>query len=153
MAARAMSSGTISFGLVSIPVKLYTGDALEERALQHAAREGQVAAEAAVRLRDLRRGRRARRDGARLRVRARSVRGADRGGARRRSRSKSDQSIEIEEFVPIEKVDPIYFEKSHLLGPDKGGAKAYRLLNEAMLDDGPGGDRALLARAGASSSC
>ena len=37
-------------------------------------------------------------------------------------------SIEIEEFVPIEQVDPIYFEKTNLLGPDKGGQKAYRLL-------------------------
>jgi DNA end-binding protein Ku len=50
--------------------------------------------------------------------------------------TKSDKSIEIEEFVPIEKVDPIYFEKSQLLGPDKGGAKAYRLLNEAMITMG-----------------
>jgi DNA end-binding protein Ku len=46
--------------------------------------------------------------------------------------TKSDRTIEIEEFVPIEKVDPIYFEKSQLLGPDKGGAKAYRLLAESM---------------------
>ena len=44
----------------------------------------------------------------------------------------SDQSIEIEEFVPISSVDPIYFEKTYLLGPDKGGQKAYRLLREAM---------------------
>jgi DNA end-binding protein Ku len=49
---------------------------------------------------------------------------------------KSDRSIEIEEFVPIEEVDPIYFEKSNLLGPDKGGQKAYRLLNRAMLAAG-----------------
>ena len=45
---------------------------------------------------------------------------------------QSDQSIEIEEFVPIASVDPIYFEKTYLLGPDKGGSKAYRLLREAM---------------------
>jgi DNA end-binding protein Ku len=49
---------------------------------------------------------------------------------------QSDRSIEIEEFVPIAKVDPIYFEKSNLLGPDKGGAKAYRLLREAMIEAG-----------------
>ena len=46
--------------------------------------------------------------------------------------AKSDRTIEIEEFVPIDQVDPLYFEKSNLLGPDKGGQKAYRLLNEAM---------------------
>jgi DNA end-binding protein Ku len=49
---------------------------------------------------------------------------------------KSDRSIEIEEFVPIEKVDPVYFEKSNLVGPDKGGSKAYKLLNQAMLAAG-----------------
>nr|MDJ0853552.1 Ku protein [Myxococcota bacterium] len=40
--------------------------------------------------------------------------------------------IEIEEFVPMDRVDPLFFEKSNLLGPDKGGQKAYRLLVEAM---------------------
>jgi DNA end-binding protein Ku len=49
---------------------------------------------------------------------------------------KTDQTIEIEEFVPIEQVDPVYFEKSNLLGPDKGGTKAYRLLRDAMTKSG-----------------
>jgi DNA end-binding protein Ku len=40
--------------------------------------------------------------------------------------------IDIEEFVPLEKVDPIYFENTYYLGPDKGGEKAYRLLADAM---------------------
>jgi DNA end-binding protein Ku len=47
---------------------------------------------------------------------------------------KSDRTIEIEEFVPIAQVDPIFFEHSNLLGPDKGGTKAYRLLCQAMID-------------------
>ena len=45
---------------------------------------------------------------------------------------KTDQTIEISEFVPISQVDPVYFEKSNLLGPDKGGHKAYQLLHRAM---------------------
>ena len=49
---------------------------------------------------------------------------------------KSDRTIEIEEFIPIDKVDPIYFDRANLLGPDKGGAKAYRLLYEAMSQTG-----------------
>jgi DNA end-binding protein Ku len=49
---------------------------------------------------------------------------------------KSDQSIEIEQFVPIEKVDPVYFDKAYLLGPDKGGHKPYRLLAAAMRESG-----------------
>jgi DNA end-binding protein Ku len=51
-------------------------------------------------------------------------------------------AIEISEFVPLERVDPIYFEKSYYLGPDKGGAKPYRLLAETMAQTG----RAALAR-------
>jgi DNA end-binding protein Ku len=44
----------------------------------------------------------------------------------------STQAIEIAEFVPAEKVDAVYFEKAYFLGPEKGGAKAYRLLAEAL---------------------
>jgi DNA end-binding protein Ku len=51
-------------------------------------------------------------------------------------------AIEIAEFVPLENVDPIYFEKSYYLGPDKGGDRPYRLLAEAMKQTG----RAALAR-------
>ncbi len=55
---------------------------------------------------------------------------------------QSTQSIEIVEFVPITKVDPVYFERTYYLGPDKGGAKAYALLAEAMKETG----RVALAR-------
>jgi len=51
-------------------------------------------------------------------------------------------AIEITEFVPLAQVDPIYFEKTYYLGPDKGGPKPYRLLAEAMKETG----RAALAR-------
>jgi DNA end-binding protein Ku len=51
-------------------------------------------------------------------------------------------AIEITEFVPIDQVDPIYYEKSTYLGPDRGGDKPYRLLAEAMRKTG----RAALAR-------
>jgi DNA end-binding protein Ku len=45
---------------------------------------------------------------------------------------ESSKSIEILEFLPLPTVDPIYFEKTYYLGPDKGGDKPYRLLTEAM---------------------
>jgi DNA end-binding protein Ku len=51
-------------------------------------------------------------------------------------------AVEIREFVPLEEVDPIYYEKSFYLGPDKGGDRPYRLLSEAMRQTG----RAALAR-------
>jgi DNA end-binding protein Ku len=51
-------------------------------------------------------------------------------------------AVEITEFVPLERVDPVYYEKSYYLGPDKGGDRPYLLLAEAMKRTG----RAALAR-------
>ena len=45
---------------------------------------------------------------------------------------EASRMIDIAEFVPLPQVDPIYFEKTYYLGPDKGGEKAYRLLADAM---------------------
>jgi DNA end-binding protein Ku len=45
---------------------------------------------------------------------------------------KATQTIEINEFVPAESIDPIYYDKAYFLGPDKGGAKPYALLAESM---------------------
>src|SRR5213075_203712 len=45
---------------------------------------------------------------------------------------KSTQSIEISEFVPREAIDPIYFSKAYYLAPDKGGDRAYTLLTKAL---------------------
>jgi DNA end-binding protein Ku len=55
---------------------------------------------------------------------------------------EATNAIEITEFVPLAQVDPIYFEKSYYLGPDKGGERPYRLLAEAMKQT----ERAALAR-------
>jgi DNA end-binding protein Ku len=55
---------------------------------------------------------------------------------------EATNAIEITEFVPLDEVDPIYFEKSYYLGPDRGGDRPYRLLAEAMKQTG----RAALAR-------
>ena len=46
------------------------------------------------------------------------------------------QSIDIKEFVPLDQVDPLFYEKAYYLGPDKGGAKPYALLSEAMKETG-----------------
>src|SRR5215204_877307 len=43
---------------------------------------------------------------------------------------------EITEFVPLEAVDPVYYDKAYYLAPDKGGAKPYALLSKAMRDSG-----------------
>ena len=135
MPARATSSGTISFGLVSIPVKVYTATRSKSVHFNmlHATDRSRLKQQYVCATC----GEQVDRDA--------TVRGYEYARDQyvvltddelKALESKSDKSIEIEEFVPIEKVDPIYFEKSQLLGPDKGGAKAYRLLNEAMLTMG-----------------
>lgn len=47
-------------------------------------------------------------------------------------RPKSSRVIDIEAFVPLEQIDPIYFDKPYYLGPEEAGAKAYALLSQAM---------------------
>ena len=49
---------------------------------------------------------------------------------------EASKVIDIAEFVPLSTVDPIYFEKTYYLGPDKGGEKPYRLLADAMAKSG-----------------
>ena len=131
MAARAISSGTICFGLVSIPIKVYAAtksksvhfNMLHEKDKSRLKQQyicntcGEVVERSAT------------------------VKGYEYARDQyvvlaneelETLEKKSDRTIEIEEFVPIEKVDPIYFDRPSLLGPDKGGHKAYRLLHDAM---------------------
>jgi DNA end-binding protein Ku len=135
MPARATSSGTISFGLVSIPVKVYTATRSKSVSFNmlHAKDRSRLKQQYVCATC----GEKVERDA--------TVRGYEYARDQyvvlteeelKALESKSDKAIEIEEFLPIEKVDPIYFERSQLLGPDKGGQKAYRLLNEAMVTMG-----------------
>jgi len=49
---------------------------------------------------------------------------------------ESSRAIDINQFVDVEEIDPIYFKKSYYLAPDEPGVKAYQLLREALGDDG-----------------
>jgi DNA end-binding protein Ku len=131
MAARAIASGTISFGLVSVPVKLFTGtqskslsfNLLHDKDRSRLKQQYICATCGEVVERDhMVRGYEYAKDQYAI-LSAEELKALE---------QTSDQSIEIEAFVPIASVDPIYFEKTYLLGPDKGGQKAYRLLREAM---------------------
>ncbi|WP_370327157.1 Ku protein [Euzebya sp.] len=51
-------------------------------------------------------------------------------------RPKSSRVIDIETFVPLAEIDPIYFDKAYYLGPEETGAKAYALLTTAMAQSG-----------------
>jgi DNA end-binding protein Ku len=136
MSARAISSGTISFGLVSIPVKLYAA--------------GNASAAISFNLLHSK-------DGSRLKQqyvcpkdgeivpRDQMVKGYEFSKDRyvtftpeelKALEEQATQTIEVVEFVPIDKIDPAYFDKTYYLGPDKGGAKAYRLLSEVMKASG-----------------
>ncbi len=46
--------------------------------------------------------------------------------------AEANRSIDLKEFVPVGKIDPIYFESVYYLGPDEGGEKPYRLLAIAL---------------------
>jgi DNA end-binding protein Ku len=50
--------------------------------------------------------------------------------------AEANNSIDLKEFIPLASVDPVYFENTHYLGPDKGGEKPYRLLADAMAKSG-----------------
>jgi DNA end-binding protein Ku len=133
MAARALASLTVSFGMVSIPVKLYTatqpqaavsfnllhsggcGSRLKQQYI--CAREGTVV------------------------ERADMVKGYEFAKDQyvtftpeelKELEEKGTHTIEIQEFVPADSIDPIYYDKAYFLGPDKGGAKPYALLAESM---------------------
>ena len=52
------------------------------------------------------------------------------------ARTEGVKTIEISDFVPYEEIDPIYFERTYYLGPQDGGEKVYALLVRAMEDSG-----------------
>src|SRR5258707_9336946 len=54
----------------------------------------------------------------------------------RRADIEATQSIDIVEFVPLEEIDPIFFDKPYYLEPQKSGAKAYALMREALKQSG-----------------
>ena len=49
---------------------------------------------------------------------------------------KATNTIDVSEFVPLSEVDRLYLEKAYFLGPDKGGERAYRLLSKALEETG-----------------
>jgi DNA end-binding protein Ku len=55
------------------------------------------------------------------------------------AKSEGVKTIEISDFVPYEEIDPIYFERTYYLGPQDGGEKVYSLLRQAMEKTGLAG--------------
>jgi DNA end-binding protein Ku len=135
MPPRSIGSGAISFGLVSIPVKLFLAASSEAPSfnLLHARCGNRIrqqrfcpACNTVVEREDLIRGYEVSKDQY-IQVTDEELKALE---------GEASEEIEIAEFVPLEKVDPIYFERSYYLGPDRGGEKAYRLLADTMAQVG-----------------
>lgn len=61
-------------------------------------------------------------------------------------KEQADKSVEIMDFVKLEEIDPIYFEKSYYLSPNEGGNKAYALLRKALQETGKIGIAKIMIR-------
>jgi DNA end-binding protein Ku len=131
---RAIWSGAISFGLVNIPVKLYS--AVSKKTV----RFHQIDAESGARVRQKRVGP----DGEEVPY-EQIVKGYEIGPDRyvtiapeelEALEPQKTRTIDIEDFVDLEQIDPIYYDHPYYLAPDTGAAKAYRLLVDAMEDSG-----------------
>ena len=136
MSARPISSATISFGLVSVPVKLYSS--------------AESAASVSFNLVHKTCGTRLKqqyicpKDGVQV-ERDDMAKGYEFAKGQyvlfspeeiKTLEEKATNSIDIAEFVPLGEVERIYLEKVYYLGPDKGGDRAYRLLGKALEETG-----------------
>src|SRR5512144_2593297 len=132
MAARSIASLTVSFGLVSIPVKLYSATEasraisfnLLHKACGSRLRQQYICAKEEV-----------------LVPREDMVKGYEFAKGQyvmftpdelKAMEEVGTHTAEITEFVPLEAVDPVYFDKAYYLAPDKGGNKPYALLASAL---------------------
>jgi DNA end-binding protein Ku len=135
MAARSIASLTLSFGLVSIPVKLYsateTSSAVKFNLL---AKDGSRLKQQYVSEKDQT-----------VVPRTEMVKGYEFEKDRfvlfapdelKALEEASSPTIEIMAFIPEKSVDPLYYDKAYLLAPDKRGGKPYALLGEAMRESG-----------------
>jgi DNA end-binding protein Ku len=136
MAARSIGTATVSFGLVSIPIKLYTsnessgdisfnmlhdkcGSRLKQQYI--CTKDGEVVErDHTVKGYEFAKGQYVTFSGE-------EIKALD---------AVATNTVALEEFVPASAVDPLFVEKTYYLGPDKGGERAYKLLAEAMISTG-----------------
>ena len=133
--ARAIWSGAISFGLVNVPVKLYT--ATQPKAVRFNQLSGKTGArirqkrvdpttDQEVPYEDIVKGYEITADRY-VTITNEELEALD---------PKATKTIDIEEFVDLADIDPIYYDHNYYLAPTAGGAKAYRLLLDAMRESG-----------------
>ncbi len=133
--ARAIWSGAISFGLVNVPVKLYsatspksvrfhqlsskTGARIKQKRVDSSTGE-EVPFEEIVKGYELTPDKY-------VVIEPEELDALD---------PKATKTIDIEDFVDLDEIDPIYYDHSYYVAPTPGGAKAYRLLLDAMREAG-----------------
>jgi DNA end-binding protein Ku len=132
---RAMWTGAISFGMVTVPVKLYS--ALDRKAVRFHQLSGRTGNRIAqkrvdpqtdeeVPYEEIVKGYEIAKD--------RYV--VVEPGELEALEPKKTKTIEIEDFVELEQIDPVYYDHPYYLAPGAGGVKPYRLLLEAMRETG-----------------
>src|SRR5919199_3736921 len=133
---RAFASGQIAFGLVSIPVKLFSATEASEKISFNMIHKdcGSRIQQQLFCPRD-----------ERTIERTEVVKGYEFSRGQyvlfneeelKALEEKATQTIEISEFLPREAIDPIYFQKANYMAPDKGGDRAYALLAKALQQTG-----------------
>jgi DNA end-binding protein Ku len=130
--ARSIASLTISFGLVAIPVKLYSATVSSERISFNLLRQkdGSRVKQQYIAVND-----------GKLVERSEMTKGYEFAKDQyvmfspeelKALEDATTHAIDISQFVPLESVDPVYFDGTYYLAPDKGGAKPYSLLATAL---------------------
>ena len=131
MPARSISTASLTFGLVSIPVRLFPATSSKSVSfhLLHAKDQSRIQQKIYCPKED------------KIVDRSELVRGYEIEKDRyvtftdeelKKLEAQADRAVEISEFIPASEVDPVYFENSYLLGCEPTSAKAYHLLQEAM---------------------
>jgi DNA end-binding protein Ku len=136
MAARSIASLSLSFGLVSIPIKLYSATESSSGAVKFnlLAKDGSRLKQQYVSEKDQS-----------VVPRAEMVKGYEFEKDRfvlftpeelKSLEESSSPTIDIISFIPAKSIDPLFYDKAYLLAPDKRGGKPYALLAEAMRQSG-----------------
>jgi len=132
---RAIWTGAVGFGLVTVPVKLYS--ALDRKSVRFHQLSGKTGVRVVQKRVDPQSGEEIPYE--------EIVKGYEIAPERyvviapgdlETLQPKKTKTIEIEDFVELSQIDPIYYEHPYYLAPGAGGAKPYRLLLEAMQQDG-----------------
>jgi DNA end-binding protein Ku len=136
MAARAIASLTISFGLVAIPVKLYSATVGSGRLRFHLlhAKDGSrlkqqyvcIAEQQVIGRDEIVKGYEFAKDQY-VMFAPEELRALEEAGS---------HSVDVAEFVPLAAVDPVYFDTAYYLAPDRGGAKPFALFVTALRESG-----------------